>query len=121
MEHGRGYRACIGRRIFDKELNIGSAKVRFSYGASFWSHPRQCLQKVKELRIVKNIFDAITLEDHAIAAVSIMICSNYPLQLLENLRDARGDQKCRLVWALDGNADGRSFTAKHVKRAREAG
>ncbi|MGS0740466.1 toprim domain-containing protein [Glaciimonas sp. GG7] len=112
-------------RLIDKPQRFGKKKARFSYGASyqgkFWSHPGHSLQTVKELWIVEGIFDAIALEHHDIAAVSIMSCNNYPLQSLQDLRDARGDQKCRLVWALDGDAAGRSFTVKHVKRAREAG
>lgn len=112
-------------RLIDKPQRFGKKKARFSYGSHyqgrFWSHPGHSLQTVKEIWIVEGIFDAIALEHHGIAAVSIMSCNNYPEQSLQDLRDGRGNQACCLVWALDGDAAGRSFTMKHVARAREAG
>lgn len=112
-------------RLIDKPQRFGKKKARFSFGSHyqgrFWSHPSHSLQTVKELWIVEGIFDAIALEHHGIAAVSIMSCNNYPAQSLQDLRDARGNQGCRLVWALDGDAAGRNFTTKHIERAREAG
>jgi len=155
MQHGRGFELARVQGLykqesyFDKDLNIGSASVRFavadgywerlidkphrfgkkkarfsfgsSYHGKFWSHSSHSLQTVTEIWIVEGIFDAIALEHHGIAAVSIMSCNNYPLQSLQDLRDARGNQDCCLVWALDGDAAGRSFTTKHIERARAAG
>ncbi|AMP13456.1 toprim domain-containing protein [Collimonas pratensis] len=155
MQHGRGFTISRVQGLykqesyFDKDLNIGSATVRFAvadgywerlidkphrfgkkkarfsfgshYQGKFWSHPAHSLQAVEEIWIVEGIFDAIALEHHGIAAVSIMSCNNYPLQSLQDLRDARGNQDCRLVWALDGDHAGRSFTHKHIERARAAG
>ncbi|WP_442782542.1 toprim domain-containing protein [Collimonas fungivorans] len=155
LQHGRGFTLSRVQGLykqesyFDKDLNIGSATVRFAvadgywerlidkphrfgkkkarfsfgshYQGKFWSHPAHSLQAVEEIWIVEGIFDAIALEHHGIAAVSIMSCNNYPLQSLQDLRDARGNQDCRLVWALDGDHAGRSFTHKHIERAKAAG
>ncbi|MBX9612457.1 MAG: toprim domain-containing protein [Burkholderiales bacterium] len=79
-----------------------------------------------ELWLVEGIFDAIALAHHGIAAVALMSCNNYPEHALAEL-DAQLKHQGglvahpTLVWALDGDAAGRSFTRKHVARAREAG
>lgn len=112
-------------RLIDKPQRFGKKKARFNYGASyhgkFWSHPSHNLQTVKEIWIVEGIFDAIALEHHGIAAISIMSCNNYPMQSLQDLHDTRGNQDCHLVWALDNDTAGRNFIIKHIERARVAG
>ena len=134
---------------FDRNLNIGSATVRFpvgtgywerlidqphrfgkqkakfmpglKYRGSWWNPPSQQLQTVKEIWLVEGIFDAIALFHHDIAAVALLSCNNYPEQALADLKQSRGNQDCKLIWALDGDNAGRRFTRQWVKRAREDG
>lgn len=79
-----------------------------------------------ELWLVEGIFDAIALAHHGIAAVALMSCNNYPEKALAELRaevdsqDGAVDMPA-LVWALDADSAGRSYTLKHVQRARDAG
>ncbi|CAN7257906.1 toprim domain-containing protein [Variovorax sp. LjRoot84] len=79
-----------------------------------------------ELWLVEGIFDAIALAHHDVAAVALLSCNNYPEKALASLKaqidaqDGAVDMPV-LVWALDGDAAGRDFTLKHVRRAREAG
>ena len=79
-----------------------------------------------ELWLVEGIFDAIALAHHGIAAVALMSCNNYPEHALATL-DAQLKHQGglvphpKLVWALDGDEAGRSFTRKHAARARAAG
>ncbi|MGB6113522.1 MAG: toprim domain-containing protein [Comamonas sp.] len=155
MQFGRGFELArvqgsyVQESYFDRELNIGSATVRFPVGTGYWERlidqphrfgkkkahfkfgmqyhgswwklPSLVLQTVKELWLVEGIFDAIALAHHDIAAVALLSCNNYPEQALADLATARGDKKCRLVWALDGDAAGRAYTKKWIEQARAAG
>jgi hypothetical protein len=134
--------------FYDGKLRLGSATVRFplgtgywerlidqphrfskkanfkfgmSYYGSWWKPDNVVLQEVKELWLVEGIFDAIALMHVGIAAVALMSCNNYPEEALRQLQASRGNQDCTLVWALDGDSAGRSFTRKHVDKARAAG
>lgn len=155
MQHGRGFDLArvqgsyVQESYFDRELNAGSATVRFAVGTGYWERlidqphrfgkkkanfkfgmqyhgtwwkpPSLVLQTVKEIWLVEGIFDAFALLHHDIAAVSLLSCNNYPEQQLADLAAARGNKDCTLVWALDGDSAGRSYTRKWVERAREAG
>lgn len=155
LQYGRGFDlariqgAYRQESYFDRELNLGSATVRFAVGNGYWERlidqphrfgkkkarfnfgldyqgtwwkpPALVLQSVKELWIVEGIFDAIALEHHGIAAVSAMSSNNYPEKALADLAAARGDKDLTLVWALDGDGAGRSYTLKWMECAREAG
>lgn len=118
---GTGY----WERLIDQPHRFGKMKARFQpgmkYHGTWWKPPALVLQSVKEVWLVEGIFDAIALDHHDIAAVALLSCNNYPEQALADLATARGDQRCRLVWALDGDAAGRGYTRKWVERAREAG
>jgi hypothetical protein len=155
MQHGRGFElarvqgAYVQESYFDRELNAGSATVRFAVGTGYWERlidqphrfgkkkanfkfgmqyhgtwwkpPSLVLQTVKEIWLVEGIFDAFALLHHDIAAVALLSCNNYPEKALDFLATSRGNQDCKLVWALDGDAAGRSYTRKWVERARESG
>lgn len=136
-------------QYYDRKLKAGSATVRFAvadtwweriidepgrfdkkanfkYGGShagyWWCPPALNVADLDEVWLVEGIFDAIALEHRGIAAVALMSCNNYPEHALAALRDASGDMpRPRLVWALDGDRAGRSYTKKWVRRAREAG
>lgn len=134
---------------FDPELKIGSATVRFNVGSGYWErlidHPERFDNKkarfslgshyqgywwalpetmlklftAKEIWLVEGIFDAIALEHHGITAVALMSCNNYPSHSLQQLKES--NQNCRLVWALDNDTAGQSFTKKHIAVARDDG
>jgi len=133
---------------YSRELKIGSATVRFPVGTGYWERlidqphrfPKKAhfqfgmkylgnwwkptaieIQSVKELWLVEGIFDAIALMHHGIAAASLMTSNNYPEEALRNLAASRGNQDCTLVWALDGDVAGRSYTKKHVEKAQASG
>lgn len=149
LQHGRGFDLSLIDKMFsqetflDKETKLGSATVRFAlcdgywerlidqphrfdkkahfkYGTKYqghwWKPSSLALEELKEIWLVEGIFDAIALMHHGIPAVSVMSCNNYPQHALQNL-----SKETKLIWALDGDKAGRSFTKKHVNLAREAG
>lgn len=80
-------------RLIDRPHRFGKQKARFSYGTShkgeWWSPPCVDLLAVDELWIVEGIFDAIALVHNGISAVSIMSCNNYPEKALAALAASR--------------------------------
>ncbi|OZI26831.1 bifunctional DNA primase/helicase [Bordetella genomosp. 9] len=111
-------------RLIDEPSRFGKQKARFKFGGSYmgewWTPPRVDLNTVDELWLVEGIFDAIALLHVGIPAVALLSCNNYPSGALRALRDSR-DSLPKLVWALDGDKAGRSYTVKHVRRARADG
>mgnify|MGYP000954153369 CR=1 FL=1 len=112
---------------FSKKANF---KAGGSYAGHWWAMPSLTFiddaAPVDELWLVEGIFDAIALAHHGIHAVSLMSSNNYPehaLQALDTQLNHQGisRNKPKLVWALDGDTAGRTFTRKHVKRARDDG
>ncbi|QDQ87636.1 bifunctional DNA primase/helicase [Alcaligenaceae bacterium SJ-26] len=134
---------------YDNRLKIGSATVRFKvadtwwerlidqpsrfgkrkagiqpgghYAGRWWMPPALDLKTVDQIWLTEGIFDAIALWHHGIPAVSLISCSNYPEYELEQLAKERPNNRPTLVWALDGDQAGRSYTKRGVERAREAG
>ncbi|EEA3736348.1 toprim domain-containing protein [Salmonella enterica] len=102
---------------FDRKANFGG-----SYKGLWWVYPGLDLSKVKELWITEGIFDAISLNQNGIAAVSVMSCVNYPGKALQDLAAACG-KKTRpgIVWALDNGRGGESYAKKHAERAAKDG
>ncbi|MBV8972978.1 MAG: toprim domain-containing protein [Sphingomonadaceae bacterium] len=103
-------------------------KARFAPGKSYmgeWWQPPQLgltdLAAANELWIVEGIFDAQSLAEHGVAAVSAMSCNNYPEAALARLALACGTKRPLLVWAFDNNKAGREFIAKFHKRAEGSG
>lgn len=150
-ENGRGAGSSTVRfafadtwweRLIDRPWRFGKKKAVFkpggSYGGLWWALPSLSFLDVgpqapadaptppTELWLVEGIFDAIALSHHGIAAVGLLSCNNYPEKALAELRALLQRQggtvpEPKLVWALDADKAGRSFTVKHVKRAREDG
>lgn len=128
-------------RIIDRPARFGKKKANFKFGGSYagwwWALPSLSFASPNpaltdqpvpptELWLVEGVFDAIALAHNGIAAVGLLSCNNYPehaLAALDALLARQGNlvPKPTLVWALDGDKAGRSFTLKHVKRARAAG
>lgn len=111
-------------RIIDRPHRFDK-KARFKYGESFqgrwWQPPSLDLATVKELWIVEGIFDAISLMHHGIAAVSAMSCNHFPHLSFAELQEARAGNLPHIVWALDGDIAGRTYTKKWALRAKNLG
>lgn len=111
-------------RLIDEPSRFGKQKARFKFGGTYmgewWAPPSLDLATVAELWLVEGIFDAIALLHAGIPAVALLSCNNYPGAALRALREGR-DALPTLVWALDGDKAGRSYTVKHVRRARGDG
>ena len=95
-------------RLIDQPSRFGKKKARFKPGGShagaWWQPPSLNLTTVKELWLVEGIFDAIALHHHAIPAVALLSCNNYPEQALSQLiKDCatNGNIRPKLIWALD--------------------
>jgi len=102
---------------FDRKANFGGR-----YAGQWWSRPAQDLTGQKEIWLVEGIFDAISLNQNDVAAVSLMTCNNYPdkaLQALAGLYDK--SPRPVLVWALDRGKAGERAIRKHVERCRAEG
>jgi hypothetical protein len=115
-------------RLIDQPQRFGDKKARFkpgtSYAHTWWIPPGLDLTAAREVWIVEGIFDAIALLHHDIAAVSAMSCNNDCAESLKALADACADtgrERPKLVWALDGDKAGRSYTRKWVRASRDAG
>ncbi|WP_050747349.1 toprim domain-containing protein [Sodalis glossinidius] len=65
---------------FDRKANFGGR-----YAGQWWSRAAQALTDQKEIWLVEGIFDAISLNQHGVAAVSLMTCHNYPEKALQAL------------------------------------
>lgn len=114
-------------RLIDEAHRFGSKKAHFKkgshYGGTLWM-PGNVSVTGKDFWIVEGIFDAIALYHHDIPAGSAMSCNNYPEATLKAIAEqcaAAGVARPRLVWALDGDKAGQSFTRQWVKKSREAG
>ncbi len=112
-------------RIIDAAHRFGNMKARFAPGKSYkghWWKPLSVdLTKTRELWIAEGIFDAIALLHHGIDAVASMSSNAWPGESLAQLAAIRADDLPTLVWALDGDHCGRSYTRKWVKKARQMG
>lgn len=102
---------------FDRKANFGG-----SYKGLWWSYPGLDLSRVKELWITEGIFDAISLNQNGIAAVSVMSAVNYPEKALQELAAACGKKpRPEIVWALDNGRAGEGYARKHAERAAKEG
>ncbi|WP_234830714.1 toprim domain-containing protein [Pectobacterium carotovorum] len=80
------------------------ANFHGSYAGQWWNHPAQDLSKQKAIWLVEGIFDALSLIQNGIAAVSIMSCNNYP-ELAQSLGER---PRPVLMWALDNDLAGKN-------------
>jgi len=116
-------------RLIDRPQRFGKMKARFAPGQSYMGEAwvptnvdDDALAAAVEIWIVEGIFDAIALGHHGVLAVAAMSCNNYPGKFLERVKEACARAGVSLpvfVWALDGDAAGREYTQKWVRKARE--
>lgn len=110
-------------RIIDRPERF-DRKAHFtgSYKGVWWSLPGQDLAAAKEIWLTEGIFDALSLAQNGITAVSLMSCHNYPDISLNALREALSGKKMPLlVWALDNGQAGERAMLKFTERSRAAG
>ncbi|HGJ5863625.1 MAG TPA: toprim domain-containing protein [Arsenophonus nasoniae] len=102
---------------FDRKANFFGA-----YKGQWWSLPQQDLTKATEIWLTEGIFDAISLAQNGLYAVSLMSCHNYPEHALAQLKIALGENKKPvLIWALDNGKAGEKAIKKFVSRSRDEG
>ncbi|EHP4002839.1 toprim domain-containing protein [Salmonella enterica] len=111
-------------RIIDRPERFGKQKANAhgSYKGLWWVYPGLDLSRVKELWITEGIFDAISLNQNGIAAVSAISSVNYPDKALQELAAAYGKKpRPEIVWALDNGRAGEGYARKHAERAAKEG
>lgn len=78
-------------RLIDRPHRFGKKKAHFNYGCKYqgtwWQAPGQTFTDVEEIWIVEGIFKAIALLHHGYAAVSSLTTSNYPYLALQGLAE----------------------------------
>ena len=114
-------------RFIDKPERFGSMKARFtgSYKGYWWQPQDFNISKqgeAKELWLTEGIFDALSLIEVGIQAVSVMSCNNFPSESLTALRNQLGNlTPPKLVFAFDTGNAGELHTIKFVEKARKLG
>lgn len=112
-------------RLIDKPNRFGKKKARFKPGESYkgywWVPPCVDLLQVEELWIVEGIFDAIALVQNGIPAVAALSSNAYPEESLKALITARGGKTPKLIWALDNEPGAHKYTRMWVRQARDLG
>lgn len=114
-------------RIIDRPERFGKRKANFAYGKPYHGHWWQLPDSpsdVDQLWLTEGVFDAIALELNDVAARGLLSSNNYPEAALKQLADechTAGRKRPTLVWALDGDHSGRTYTQKWVERARADG
>lgn len=102
---------------FDRKANFIGA-----YKGHWWALPSQDLTAANEIWLTEGIFDALSLAQNGLVAVSLMSCHNYPDIALKTLKAALGDKKMPvLVWALDNGTAGERAMKKFVERSHLEG
>ncbi|MBT0961693.1 toprim domain-containing protein [Denitromonas iodatirespirans] len=116
------------QRLIDQPHRFGKKKAFIkpgtTYGHTWWVPPGLNLVEASEVWIVEGIFDAIALLHHGITAVTGLSCNNDCAESLKALAEActaAGKPRPKIVWALDGDRAGRSYTVRWVKQTIEAG
>ncbi|MBF0169071.1 MAG: toprim domain-containing protein [Alphaproteobacteria bacterium] len=97
---------------------VESRKANFEgkHQGLWWLPPGKEI-KEGDLWLVEGCMDAIALWLHGVQSAAILSCVNFPEAMLEKL----DGKKVRLVWALDNDRAGNSFTRKHIAKANELG
>ena len=114
-------------RFIDKPERFGSMKARFSgsYKGYWWQAPDFDINRVviaKELWLTEGIFDALSLLQVDIMAVSVMSCNNFPTESLKVFREQlRHATPPTLVFAFDTGKAGESNTIKFIEQAKKHG
>ncbi|MGO1072688.1 toprim domain-containing protein [Lysobacter sp. CA199] len=111
-------------RIIDRPERFGKRKANFAYGKPYhghWWELPDTAPDAEEIWLTEGVFDAYALELNGLSARGLLSSNNYPEHALAALleqRKAAGLSRPTLIWALDGDASGRSFTKKWIERAR---
>lgn len=112
-------------RIIDRPHRFGKKKANFAPGKSYlgewWQPAATNLAQCDELWITEGVFDALALMHYGKQVVAALSSNHFPTDDLKKLIDERRDNQPTLVWALDGDKAGSSFTKKHVAKARSMG
>jgi hypothetical protein len=112
-------------RLIDKPNRFGKKKARFKPGESYkgywWVPPCVDLLQVDELWIVEGIFDAIALVQNGIPAVAALSSNAYPEESLKVLISGRSGKTPKLIWALDNEPGAHKYTRMWVRQARDLG
>jgi len=112
-------------RLIDKPNRFGKKKARFKPGESYrgfwWVPPCVDLLQVDELWIVEGIFDAIALVQNGIPAVAALSSNAYPEESLKALITSRAGKTPKLIWALDNEPGAHKYTRMWVRQARDIG
>lgn len=110
-------------RIIDRPERFDrKANFRGRFAGEWWHNPALSLDNRKEIWLVEGIFDALSLNQAGMVAVSIMTAGNYPEKALKALAERYGDNpRPLLVWALDNGKAGERAAAKHIKRCQDEG
>jgi hypothetical protein len=125
MAEGLAWEHLIDPVILDRgspRETVVAEAVTGELDGRWWQVPGQDLSQANEVWIVTRIFDAIALHLHGVRAVAILASTNYPAEALIGLAaQCMGKGRPDLVWALDGDLEGRKHTRKWVERARAEG
>lgn len=100
----------------DGEIEERKANFEGTHKGLWWMPPVQTV-KQGELWLVEGCLDAIALKLHGLQSAATLSCVNFPEKGLETL----DPKQVLLVWALDNDKAGNSYTHKHIKAARDLG
>lgn len=111
---------------FDRKARFAPGK---SYQGQCWCPPQfdmAMLAGQSQIWIAEGIFDALSLKEAGLAAVSAMSVVNWPGEFLKALRKAIADGPTpthvpELVFAFDDDKAGLEYTRKFVDRAHKEG
>lgn len=104
-------------RGLDGEIEERKANFEGKHKGLWWMPPGQTIEAGDEVWLVEGCIDAIALAMHDIKAVATLSCSNFPDKKLGELDPAT----VSLVWALDNDKAGNTYTHKHIKAASALG
>lgn len=103
-------------RKADGEIEDRKANFEGTHKGLVWMPPGQTV-KQGELWFAEGCLDTIALKLAGLQSAATLSAGNFPAKLLETL-DPR---KVTLVWALDNDRAGNSYTHKHVRAAKDLG
>lgn len=100
----------------DGTIEVRKANFEGKLAGWYWMPPGQTVTD-GELWLAEGCLDAIALKMHGLQAATTLSSNFFPTKLLEKL----DPKKVTLVWALDNDRAGNTYTRKHIKAAKELG
>ena len=100
----------------DGEIEDRKANFEGAHKGLWWMPPGQKVTE-GELWLVEGCLDAIALAMHGLQSAATLSAGNFPEKALASLNT----KTVCLVWALDNDKAGNSFTRKHIKAAKALG